>query len=158
MPTPAATLGRVLCASDLSEFGNRALPFAFAVAAPTGRVTLLHVLETKPVPSPLVPHYGQPRADDEELAAQERERAERLAALAQPLAEARALSFEVRVARAARVADAVLAEAERIEADLICLATHSRTGLAQLVLGSAADEVLRRGGRPVLLVPSPVAG
>jgi nucleotide-binding universal stress UspA family protein len=158
MPTPAATLGRVLCASDLSEFGNRALPFAFAVAAPAGRVTVLHVLETKPVPSPLVPRYGQPRADDEELAAQERERAERLAALARPLAEARALSFEVRVTRAARVADAVLAEAERIDADLICLATHSRTGLAQLVLGSAADEVLRRSGRPVLLVPSPVAG
>jgi nucleotide-binding universal stress UspA family protein len=158
MPTPAATLGRVLCASDLSEFGNRALAFAFAVAAPSGRVTLLHVLETKPVPSPLVPHYGEKRADDEELAEQEHASAAQLTALARPLAESRALAFEVRVARAARVPDAILSEAERIDAELICLATHSRSGLAQLVLGSAADEVVRRGGRPVLLIPSPVAG
>ena len=158
MPTPAATLGRVLCASDLSEFGNRALAFAFAVTAPSGRVTVLHVLETKPVPSPLVPHYGEKHAGDAELAEQERARAAQLTALARPLAASRALSFEVRVARAPRVADAILAEAERIDAELVCLATHSRTGLAQLVLGSAADEVLRRGHRPVLLIPSPVAG
>jgi len=158
MPTLAATLGRVLCASDLSEFGNRALAFAFAAAAPEGRVTVLHVLETKPVPSPLVPHYGEKRAGGEELTEQERERAAQLTALARPLAESRALPFEVRVVRAAQVADAIVEEAERIDADLLCLATHSRTGLAQLVLGSVADEVLRRAGRPVLLVPSPVEG
>lgn len=158
MSTAAATLGRVLCATDLSDFGNRALPFAFAVAAPSGRVTVLHVLETPPVPSPLVPHYGERHAGGEELAEEEHERGERLAALARPLAEGRSLPFEVRVVRAERVADGILAEAERTDADLICLSTHSRTGLAQLVLGSAADEVVRRGGRPVLLVPSPVAG
>ena len=50
MPTQAPALLRVLCATDLSEFGNRALPLAFAAASHAGRVTVLHVLETKPVP------------------------------------------------------------------------------------------------------------
>jgi nucleotide-binding universal stress UspA family protein len=156
-PAPAA-LTRVLCATDLSEFGNRALPLAFAVTANSGRVTLLHVLETKPVPSPLVPHYGEKRVDEEELAAQERERAEELAALARPFAESRALAFEVRVTRAADVAESIVAGADRIDAELICVATHSRTGVEKLVLGSVADAIVRRAARPVLLVPPPVAG
>jgi nucleotide-binding universal stress UspA family protein len=66
------------------------------------------------------------------------------------------VSFDVRTPRAANVTEALLAEAERIDADLICLATHSRTRLTKLVLGSAAHEVLVEAGRPVLLVPSPL--
>jgi nucleotide-binding universal stress UspA family protein len=158
MPTPAPALLRVLCATDLSEFGNRALRFAFAVASQSGRVTVLHVLQTKPVPSPLVPHYGDRHAGDAELDEQEKERAARLVAAARPLAESRALAFEARVARAAHVAEAIVAEAERIDAELICLATHSRSGLAQLVLGSAAEEVLQHAHRPVILIPPPAAG
>ena len=157
MPSPAPALSRVLCATDLSEFGNRAVPLAFAIAAPGGCVTLLHVLHAPPVPSPLVPHYGEKHASEEELAAQERHGAAHLGALARPAAEARGVRFEVRALRAAQVAEAILEEAERIGADAICLATHSRTGLAQLILGSTAHEVLHRAGRPVLLVPSPVA-
>jgi nucleotide-binding universal stress UspA family protein len=157
MSNPAPALLRVLCATDLSEFGNRALPYAFAAVSSPGRVTVLHVLETKPLPSPLVPHYGEPHAGEAELAAQQKERAERLAAAAHPLAESRAVACEVRVVRAPHVAEAILGEAERGDAELICLATHSRSGLAQLVLGSTADAVLHRAHRPVLLIP-PRAG
>ena len=157
MTTLAPTLGRVLCATDLSELGNRAVPFAFAVAAPGGQVTLTTVLETPALPSPLLPHYGEKRASEEELAALEGALAAQLEALARIASGARGLAYEVRVVRAPRVADAILAEAERIDAEAICLATHSRSGLAQLVLGSAAHEVLHRAGRPVLLIPSPVA-
>ena len=41
MPPALPALLRVLCATDLSEFGNRAVPFAFAAVAPGGCVTLL---------------------------------------------------------------------------------------------------------------------
>src|SRR5512145_2100375 len=109
MSPAVPALLRVLCATDLSEFGNRAVPFAFAVAAPGGCVTLLHVLHAPPVPSPLVPHYGEKRASDEELATQERHGAAHLTALARPLAEARGTRFEVRALRAAEVAQAILA-------------------------------------------------
>jgi len=157
MPAAASALGRVLCATDLSEFGNRAVPFAFAIVAPGGRVTLTTVLETPELPSPLLPRYGEKHASEDELAAQERAAAAALEALARAAAGARGIAHQVRVARAPRVADAILAEAERIDADAICLATHSRSGLAQLMLGSAAHEVLHRAGRPVLLIPAPLA-
>jgi nucleotide-binding universal stress UspA family protein len=156
MSPAVPTLLRVLCATDLSEFGNRAVPFSFATAAPGGCVTLLHILRKPSVPSPLVPHYGEKHASDEEIAAQERHDAAHLTALARPLAEARGVRFEVRALHAADVAQAILDEAERIEADAICLATHSRKGLAQLMLGSTAHEVLHHAGRPVFLIPSPV--
>jgi len=148
----------VLCATDLSEFGNRAVPFAFAIAAPGGRVTLATVLATPAAPSPLVPHYGEKRASEKELDARERDAGAQLEALGRGAAGTRGVAYEVRVARAPHVADGILAEAERIDAGAICLATHSRSGLAQLMLGSAAQEVLHRAGRPVLLIPSPLAG
>jgi nucleotide-binding universal stress UspA family protein len=156
MPSAVPALLRVLCATDLSEFGNRAVAFAFAVAAPGGCVTLLHVLHKPSVPSPLVPHYGEKHASEQELAAQERHDAAHLTALARPLAEARGVRFEVRALHAADVVQAILDEAERVEADVLCLATHSRTELAKLVLGSTASEVLHRAGRPVFLIPSPL--
>ena len=156
MATPALTLNRVLCATDLSEFGNRAVDVAFAAATSGGSVTLVHVVVEPAVPSPLVPHYGERHPSRDELAEQQREASERLTALAKPAAQKRKMSFEVRTPRAAHVTDALLAEAERIDADLICLATHSRTGLKKLVLGSAAHDVLVEAGRPVLLVPSPL--
>jgi nucleotide-binding universal stress UspA family protein len=158
MSSAAPALGRVLCATDLSEFGNRAVPFAFAVAAPGGRVTLVTVLETPAAPSPLLPRYGEKRSSEDELAALERAAAAQLDALARVAAGPRGIAYEVRVTRAARVADAILFEADRIDAGAICLATHSRGGLAQLMLGSAAQELLHRAGRPVLLIPSPLAG
>jgi nucleotide-binding universal stress UspA family protein len=157
MPPAAPALARVLCATDLSEFGDRAVPLAFGIAAPGGHVTLLHVLHTPELPSPLVPRYGEKHPSPEELATGEREARAHLDGLAGPLGAARGIPYEVLVARAAHVSAAILAEAERIDASCICLATHSRKGLAQLVLGSAAHEVLHRAGRPVLLVPSPLA-
>lgn len=44
-----------------------------------------------------------------------------------------------------------IARAEDI--DLIVVGTHGRTGLAHVVLGSTAERVMRKAGRPVLTVP-----
>lgn len=157
MSPAAPALTRVLCATDLSEFGNRAVGFAFAMTASGGRVTLLHVLVTPPVPSPLVPRYGSKRPSAEELDALEREQGARLEALACAAAKPRGVEYEVRIARAPRASEAILAEAERIDAEAICLATNSKGGLTELILGSAANEVLHGARRPVLLVPTPLA-
>jgi nucleotide-binding universal stress UspA family protein len=37
--------------------------------------------------------------------------------------------------------------------DVICMATHGRSGLSQALLGSQAQEVVKRCRQPVLLVP-----
>ncbi|HEY3061904.1 MAG TPA: universal stress protein [Chloroflexota bacterium] len=43
-------------------------------------------------------------------------------------------------------------EADRIDADLIVIATHARVGAARATLGSTADALVRTAKRPVLLV------
>ncbi|MGH7289127.1 MAG: universal stress protein [Myxococcota bacterium] len=157
MPS-APTLARVLCATDLSDFGNRAVPVAFSITPDDGTLTLLHVLHTPALPSPLLPHYGEKHASPEELARAEQACAERLEARAREAAGARRVDWQVRVVRGTQVSDAILAEAARDDAQLICLATHAREGLAKLVLGSTAHDVLHRTGRPVLLIPPPMTG
>jgi nucleotide-binding universal stress UspA family protein len=36
--------------------------------------------------------------------------------------------------------------------DLICIATHGRSGLGRVVFGSVADIVLRKSGLPILVI------
>ena len=49
-------------------------------------------------------------------------------------------------------ADAIVREARKQRADLIVLGTHGRRGLRRAVLGSDAEQVVRRSPVPVLLV------
>jgi uncharacterized protein (DUF2267 family)/nucleotide-binding universal stress UspA family protein len=46
----------------------------------------------------------------------------------------------------------IIHAAEEIKPDLIVLGTHGRTGLGRLVMGSVAEEVIRRAPGPVLAV------
>ncbi|MEJ2216790.1 MAG: universal stress protein [Gemmatimonadota bacterium] len=48
-------------------------------------------------------------------------------------------------------AESILACARREGADLVAMATHGRGGLSRLLLGSTAQEVVRRADRPLLL-------
>ncbi|HEV8339981.1 MAG TPA: universal stress protein [bacterium] len=50
-------------------------------------------------------------------------------------------------------AEAILAMADHIDTDLIVMGSHSRSGLARVVLGSVAESVLRRAHVPVLILP-----
>jgi nucleotide-binding universal stress UspA family protein len=47
----------------------------------------------------------------------------------------------------------ILAEAERMSADLIVMGSHGHGGLHHLLMGSVAEGVLRKTRCPVLLVP-----
>lgn len=51
------------------------------------------------------------------------------------------------------IASEILESAAELKVDMIILATHGRTGLAHLVMGSVAERVLRGAKCPVLLVP-----
>ena len=52
------------------------------------------------------------------------------------------------------VVEAILTTADREKADLIAIASHGRTGLAQVFYGSVAAGVLHRIDRPLLLIRS----
>jgi nucleotide-binding universal stress UspA family protein len=46
----------------------------------------------------------------------------------------------------------ILRRARQLGIDLIALTTHGRTGVDRLLLGSVAEDVVRRAPCPVLLV------
>ena len=52
----------------------------------------------------------------------------------------------------------IVAAAGDLKADLICLGTHGRSGLAHLLLGSVAEKVIRHAPCPVLTVRSGTGG
>jgi hypothetical protein len=55
-------------------------------------------------------------------------------------------------------ASEIVKYARRNAIDLIVLGTHGRTGFSRALLGSVAEAVTRRAGRPVLTVPPVLAG
>ncbi len=56
------------------------------------------------------------------------------------------------------VADTILRLASERGFDKIVMSTHGHTGLLHLLLGSIAEEVLKRSRIPVTLVKPPAAG
>ncbi len=62
-------------------------------------------------------------------------------------------------ARVGAVAETLAAAAKEVDADVLVMSTHALTGPARALLGSVADEMVRRADRPVLVVrreaPSP---
>jgi hypothetical protein len=69
------------------------------------------------------------------------------------LAKFRWVPFETAV-RIAPVVSETCALAQDRDVDLIITATHGRTGLKHLLMGSIAEHVVRHSPRPVLVVPS----
>ena len=69
------------------------------------------------------------------------------------LAVSRGVVTEVEVIREENAWTGIWHAAGRLGVDAFCLATHGRSGLARVVLGSQAQEVMQRARQPVILVP-----
>jgi nucleotide-binding universal stress UspA family protein len=52
-------------------------------------------------------------------------------------------------------ADEILKAADEMNANIIAMSTHGRSGFSRLAFGSVAEKVLRNGNRPVLVVKAP---
>lgn len=50
-------------------------------------------------------------------------------------------------------ADVIVRVAHEADVDLIVMASHARSGLKRVLLGSVAEEVLRHARRPLLVIP-----
>ncbi len=147
----------VLAATDFSERAAEAVLRAYSIVDDGGTVHLLHVLEvTEPIrqPNPLYAHYVPGRAPTaEERFRQHAELAERLLALAPADAGARSIRTEVHLVDADEVAPAIVEAADRLDASIVCVGSHGRTGFVEALLGSVARHVVHHCRRPVLLVP-----
>ena len=151
---PLPALRRALVTTDLSEFGNRAVPWAYAVVAAGGVVHLMHVIEPVHVPNPLYAHYTPGRAPTaEERASQRRAIEEKLRALVPDAAKSKGVETEVAIGEDDEVALCICEAAAAHDVDLVCMSTHGRSGLSKVLLGSVAERVLEHCKRPIFVVP-----
>jgi len=145
VPAPGETSGgaesipkfqRVLVATDFSGRSRSAILFAYSALPRRGAACLFHAAEPGP-------------ADQkDELEAQ-------LRALVPADSKARGVHTETRIVESGDAGKAICEAAERFGADLICIGSHGRSGLTAAVLGSVAQVVVARSGRPVLIIPPP---
>lgn len=140
---------RILCPIYLDESSPRVLAHARHFARfGDGTVHLLHVVPTDELH--LLSKIYRPDesgganiSNAAEIARQE------LSAAAEHLAETR---FEVMTAFDSNPAAGILEAAKEMHADLVVMASHGRTGLAHLIVGSVAEKVVRESACPVLTI------
>ena len=133
------TLKSVLYLTDFSEASEAALPFAVAIASDYGaRVHVLHVL------TPVIPEAClEAICADEKLANAE---------LAKVDFQLTGVVHDTTIAQGVGVWSAVEQAIHERNIDLIVLGTHGRTQVQKLLLGSFAEEILRRSSVPVLTI------
>jgi nucleotide-binding universal stress UspA family protein len=126
-------LRRVLVAVDLSPPSARAVAHGVSIArAAGGELHLLHVVELEePAPSEAVALAARMRA-----------------LVPQPAG----VPVRTEVVQAREPAEAIIAAAERLGADVVCIAPHARSTVERIALGSVAERVVRSCRRPVLVV------
>lgn len=139
----------ILVAADFSEGTREAFRVASSLASEGGtRVLVLYVAEPMYVaPEPV--YFGQQSIQFSVV-----ERApDYYEAVKEHLRDVYAPNHPLEVEYFTRVgaaAEEILRAAEELDADLIVMGTHGRTGLRRLLAGSVAETVLRRATCPVL--------
>ncbi len=137
----------VLIASDLSDSVREAILPAYGLLAGGGQAHLCYVHQQEQ-PVARVTAAGIPA-----LSPQQRQTIEsKLQAQVPAEAAEQGIGTYVSVLEGQSVSAEILQAAERLDVDAIALASHGRTGIGRLLLGSVAEEVARKSGRPVLIV------
>jgi nucleotide-binding universal stress UspA family protein len=140
----------ILAPTDFSDYSKQALRDALELAQTFGaKLSLLHVLK----PSPYLGEFTPPTMGEDLLSDLKQQAS---AALARMLPEAQQATIEVTrsvVMGSPSLKIVETAEAEHV--DLIVMATHGRTGLSHLLIGSGAERVVRTAPCPVLTMRPP---
>lgn len=143
--------GPILVPLDGTPQSTRALPHALALARATGApLELVRVLETPP--SGTTGRAVSLGVTAAIMEAHDRG-ADELHALADTLRPAGVDVTATPLAGGLDVPAALLAHAEARGASMVVMATAARGALGRAFVGSVADAVMRRAGRPVVLVP-----
>ena len=149
----------ILVPTDLSPASRAAMLVAAELAHDSqGKLLILHVAELPEGmdrQTPIEPTPGAPPVPIGDcLESSARAELARMAQSARDAAPGATVDPRVVIGAPSAV---ILAESEALEADLVVVGTHGRTGFAHLMLGSVAENLVRRSRVPVLTVRGPAA-
>ncbi len=135
---------RILHPTDFSERSQAAFQMACSLARQHGvRLIILHVM------TPPATVFGELTARAEQSVRESEART-----LAQLKPSDPQVRFEHQLEEGDPV-EQILHAAKVNQCDLIVMGTHGRTGLGRLLMGSVAEQVLRKADCPVLTVKAP---
>ncbi len=138
-----ALFKKILCPIDFDENSLAALCYARDLAVKNdATLHVLHVIYL-PLGGPKFPLEPYPTVSEDPSKLE-------LEKIAREHLEGRA-RYEL-ATRTGKPADAICQAAEDFDADLIVMATHGKTGVTRLFLGSVAEHVVRASRRPVLTI------
>jgi nucleotide-binding universal stress UspA family protein len=137
-------LKRVLCATDFSELSNQAIPFGIAFARTfNAKLFVCHIVDL-----PFAAMNGEVQLDPIE-------QQDRMAAYSQEqlqkLFENEPVEWEPLVS-IGHTADEIARIVEQKRIDFVVAATHGRSGLKRLLLGSVAERLMRTLPCPMLII------
>lgn len=137
----------IMVTLDGSQLAESVLKHALEIAEPSKtRITLLRIVP----PAYVATEFNALVQSDARLRERVDAAHEYLNGLATKLG-VQGYLVDTEVVVSAFAAGAILDFAEQNNIDVICMATHGRSGMKRLLLGSVADKVLRGSNRPVLL-------
>jgi nucleotide-binding universal stress UspA family protein len=135
---------KIVVPTDFSAASDAVLNYATTLAKDTGATLLITHVE-EPMPAYVGEgYYGMPNPPNPEV--------RRMLEAVRP-ADA-AVKYEHRIL-IGNPAEEIVRLAADEHADLIVMGTHGRTGLSRLVMGSVAEEVVRRSPCPVFTLKQP---
>lgn len=139
---------RILVPLDGSELAEQVLPQVIDLANCTGAEIVLLRVPDAPIYDYLM------TAPDWSVTVREQARTDTANYLETLSAQLRAMGLNVltRADYGGAVYSTILDTANEMRVDLIAMSTHGRGGLARMVMGSVADDVLRHTCLPVLML------
>lgn len=146
----------ILVPTDFSDASKLALNATSVLAKQIGaKVTVVHVHDPEALRPPATLGWSPAQQHEVEHEVEEAV-AKSLEAIRED--ELRGIDdLDTVVLRDSSPAHAIVKYAEKIGADLVVIATHGRTGLKHLLIGSVAERVVRHAAMPVLTLRTTAA-
>ena len=149
---------KILVPLDGSKVGEAALPFVEGLVTKFSPGTIVEVTLIQVVSS--LSHYivaGEASAQipytQQEMEQIKKRSEEYLDGAAERLKE-KGITVNIRVTIGA-ADEEITKAAEEIDADLIAMSTHGRSGISRWAFGSVTNKVLKSGKKPVLMIRAP---
>lgn len=145
---------KILITTDLSEESKEAFPLACELATLSGSTIELLAVVEDPAQAALMFALDFPVLPEREVIEQLKEKVERdLSDIATTSFKGLPVQCSV-IEAVGAVHDTIIQVAQDRGVDLVVMATHGRTGISRLLIGSVAERVVRECPLPVLTVPS----